>query len=100
MTSLVCPKCGKHITDWDLACLNCDYVVTPEERARLKAEHEKLISIGSAGKEHFHTRSVKHPIQRKLNRISFGVFKLGWPEMVVPLVTVLMIILLIFFMVL
>jgi hypothetical protein len=100
MTSLICPKCGKHITDWDLACLNCDYVISPEERARLRAEHEKLISSGTIGKDHFQARSRKHPIQRKLNRLSFGIFSLGWPEMVVPIVAVLMIVLLIFFMVL
>jgi hypothetical protein len=100
MTTLICPKCGKHITDWDLACLNCDYVITPEERVRLQTEHEKLISSYSVGKEQFHARSWEHPIHRKLNRISFGLFRVGWPEMVVPLITVLLIVLMIFFMVL
>jgi hypothetical protein len=100
MTSLICPKCGKHITDWDLACFYCDYIITAEDRVRFKAEHEKIITRDSARKEHFHARSGKHPIQRKLNRISFGVFKLGWSEMVVPVIAVLLIVLLIFFMVL
>jgi|APDOM4702015159_1054818.scaffolds.fasta_scaffold149363_1 hypothetical protein len=99
MSSIICPKCGKHITDWDLACINCGYPITQEERIRLKTEHEKLIARDTFGKEHFHARSLNHPIQRKLNRISFNIFRVGWPEMVVPLVAVLLIVLFIFFMV-
>ncbi|MBA4409058.1 MAG: hypothetical protein C0397_06510 [Odoribacter sp.] len=98
MTSIICPKCGNHISEWDLVCLNCDFVITPEERVRLKTEHEKLISRDSNGKDHIHVRPRKHPIQRKLNTISFGVFKVGWPEMVVPVIAVVLIALVIFFM--
>ena len=38
MTSIICPKCKSHISEYDLICLNCGYSITQEEREVLVKE--------------------------------------------------------------
>lgn len=77
MTSILCPKCKSHISDFDLVCLNCGYTITPEEREQLVKEREELLARKAEAKRAAHEEEMKlkhkHRIQKKLDRLSFGV---------------------------
>ncbi|MBV5312808.1 MAG: hypothetical protein JZU47_05895 [Prolixibacteraceae bacterium] len=86
MTSITCPKCKSHLSDWDVICLNCGFSITPEEREKLVKEHE--MQHAQHANEHNHEKELKHEkeyhFQKMLNSISLNFFKIGWTEMVVP----------------
>ena len=94
MTSIICPKCKSHISEYDLICLNCGYSITQEEREKLVKE--VLDSQESVEENAAHQQALKHQhelkIEKKLNKVSLGFFKVGFAEMVVPLVIILLII--------
>lgn len=75
MTSIFCPKCKSHISDFDLVCLKCGYTITPEEREQLLKEHEELLARKAEAKRAMHEEEMKlkhkHRIQKKLDRFSF-----------------------------
>ena len=41
MTSIICPKCKSHISEWDVNCLNCGITITQELREQLSKEQQK-----------------------------------------------------------
>jgi len=86
MTSITCPKCKNHLSDWDVICLNCGFSITPEEREKLVKEHEMQHAHDSLYR--IHKKDLKHErrhrLQKRLNSVSLNFFKLGWTEMVVP----------------
>jgi len=77
MTSIICPKCKSHISEFDLVCLNCGHTVTPEERELLVKEQEELFAREEEAQRAAHEAEMKlkhkHRIQKKLDRLSFGV---------------------------
>jgi len=99
MTSIICPKCKSHITEYDLSCLNCGYTVTQEEREKLVKEREELKSKKLSEKGSAHQEELKHhqeyKLEKKLNKLSLGFFKVGFAEMLVPLFIILLIIIVI-----
>jgi len=103
MKSITCPKCRSHISEWDVICLNCGFTITPEERELLVKEQEKQSSDDSFIGSSPHVRVLKHQhshkIQKKLNEISFGLFKVGWAELSVPIIIFLLIIIFIILMI-
>jgi len=96
MTSITCPKCRSHISEWDVICLNCGFSITPEEREKLVKEQEKQSShhtlIGNSHHEGVLKHQHEHKIQKKLNKISLGFFNVGWAEMAVPFILIMLII--------
>ena len=96
MASLTCPNCKKHISVFDVKCFSCGFLITDEERNRQVKELEKQMSDDSLIGKSPEESALKHQkhlkIIKKLNRISFGFFKIGWAEMVVPSVIVILII--------
>lgn len=99
MTSIICPKCKSHITDFDMSCLNCGYKITEEEREKLVKEREELKSKKLLEKGSTHQEELKHhqeyKLEKKLNKLSVGFFKVGFAEMIVPLFIILVIIIVI-----
>lgn len=99
MTSIICPECKSHISEYDLICLNCGYTVTQEEREKLVKEQEELTSKKLLEKGSTHQEELKHhqefKLEKKLNKLSVGFFKVGFAEMIVPLFIILVIIIVI-----
>ena len=96
MTSIICPECKSHITEFDLSCLNCGYTITQEEREKLVKEREELKSKKLIEKGSTHQEELKHHqeylLEKRLNKLSLGFFKVGFAEMIVPLFIILVII--------
>ena len=104
MTSIICPKCKSHITMWELNCLNCGLAITEELREKLIKEQQKQNSAPSfkesSPKEEALKRHKKYVFQKRLNKFSLGLFKIGFAEMVVPLSIVALVIIVIILMLL
>jgi len=49
MTSISCPNCKSHISEWDVICLKCGYSVTPEERELFVKEQEAILARSRTG---------------------------------------------------
>jgi len=97
MSTVICPNCKYHNTEFDLNCFKCGHAFSPEEREKLVKENEMRHfhdSHKSSG-EHHH----EYKVQRKLNLISFGIFKVGFAEILVPIIAVLLLTILVFLMV-
>ena len=96
MTSIVCPKCKSHISEWDVDCLNCGLSITDELRKQLIDEQQnqrstqRLQDIPSRVKALKPDR--KYKLQKALNTYTFGFFKTGFAEIVVPILIVLLVI--------
>ena len=99
MASLTCPNCKKHISAFDLTCFSCGFTITAEERDKQLKGLEMRMSDGFSKGGSPRERALKHQKEQKLlkkmNRFSFGFFKFGWAEIVVPTVIVLLIIIVI-----
>jgi len=94
MNTIICPNCKFHNTEFDLTCFKCGHAFSPEERDQQAKEYEMLLlrdSHKSSG-EHHH----EHKVEKKLNLISFGIFKVGFAEILVPIITFLLIIIVVF----
>lgn len=95
MTSVSCPKCKKHMSVFEVACFHCGCIMTDEERDRQLEEQEKQRQEDELRERSPKPEALKHPrehkMSRKINTISFDFFKLGWDELVVPLIIVLLI---------
>ena len=78
MTSIICPKCKGHISEWDVICLNCGHSVSPEERKILVKEQEELYAREHELKMAAHQAHLKHhrphQLQMRLDKFSIGVF--------------------------
>lgn len=78
MTSIICPKCKGHISEWDVICLNCGHSVSPEERKILVKEQEELHAREHELKMAAHQTHLKHhhqhQLQMRLDKFSIGVF--------------------------
>ena len=96
MTSVTCPKCKSHISEFDLVCLNCGFTVTPEIREELVIEREQQLAREAEKQRLAHEENLKrqhrHPVLKYLNQFSLKLFKIGWAEMVVPVIIILLII--------
>ena len=96
MTSVICPKCKSHISEWDLICLNCGFTITPEIREELVKEREQ--HNASEHEKHRLAREEKlkmhhgHPFVRKMNHLSRAYFHAGWAQLIVPAIIVVIII--------
>jgi len=77
MTSIICPKCKSHISEWDVICLKCGYSVTPEERELLVKEHEALAHQAEL-EQQAHEAEMKlkhrHRLQKRFDRFTVGMF--------------------------
>jgi len=95
MTSVSCPKCKKHMSVFDVVCFHCGFIMTDEERDRQLKEQENQRQEDELRERSPKPETFKHPREHKMswkiNTISFGLFKLGWDELVVPLIIVLLI---------
>lgn len=104
MTSLTCPKCRSHISEFDLNCINCGYSISQEEREKLKMEEEKQRSRKALekiqAKESLLKQENEFKILKRLNAVSLGLFKVGWTEMVMPFVIVVIVIIVLVLMIL
>ena len=78
MTSITCPKCNSHISEWDVICLKCGHSVTPEERELLVKEQEAMLAGETGLTREAHEREMKlkhrHRLQKRLDRFTLGVF--------------------------
>lgn len=78
MTSIICPKCKSHISEWDVICLKCGYSVTPEEREHLVKEQEALLAREAEQERQAHEAEMKlkhrHRIQKRFDRFTVGLF--------------------------
>ena len=78
MTSIICPKCKGHISEWDVICLNCGHSVSPEERKILVKEQEELHAREHELRMAAHQAHLKHhrphQLQMRLDKFSIGVF--------------------------
>jgi len=99
MTSLICPECKSHISEYDLVCLNCGFTVTEEVREKLVKKQEELAAKKLLEKDSTHQKELKHhqeyKLEKKLNKLSISFFKVGFAEMIVPLFIILVIIIVI-----
>jgi len=99
MASLTCPNCKKHISVFDLTCFSCGFTITVEERDSQLKELEKQMNDDSLKGSSPQEKALKHQkeqkILKKLNRFSFGLFKFGWGEVVVPTIIVVILIIVI-----
>jgi tRNA(Ile2) C34 agmatinyltransferase TiaS len=103
MSSIACPKCGKRIGMFELVCFSCGYAITEEERERQLKELEKQLSDDSLKSISPQERVLKHlkklRILQRLNRMSVGLFKMGWGEIVVPSIIIVLIVIVIVLMI-
>jgi hypothetical protein len=92
MTSIICPKCKSHISEWDVICLKCGHSVTPEERVKLVKEQEELIVREHAEKMSTHEAHLRHQhqhqMQMKLDKLSVGIFHVNLDVMTVFIISV------------
>ena len=97
MTSIICPNCKSRVTDFDLCCVNCGYKVTQEEREKLVDEMLKAHTPDEdhSAEERARKHLQEHKLEKKLNKFSLGLFKVGFAEMIVPLFIILVIIIVI-----
>jgi len=102
MVSITCPKCKKRMSVFDVVCFHCGFIMTDEERDRQLKELEKQEREASLKGSSAPERALKHPrahkIEKRINTISLGLFKIGWTEMVVPFIIFLLIIILVLIM--
>lgn len=88
MTSIICPNCKSHISEWDLNCLNCGMTITEELREKLVRKMQEQRASESSKEASLQEKALKlrrkFTFQRKLNRISLRLFKTGFAEVVVP----------------
>ncbi len=80
MTSINCPKCKSHISEWDVICLKCGHTLTPEEREQLVKQQEELAAYDTELKSSAYEKEMKlkprHHLQKKLDKFlvdTFGV---------------------------
>jgi len=99
MTSITCPNCKKHISVFDLKCFSCGFTITEEERDSQVKELEKQKSDDSLKGSSPDEIALKHLQMKKLDRISFRLFKIGWADLVVPSIIVMLILLVIVLMI-
>jgi len=97
MTSIICPNCKSRVTDFDMSCVNCGYTVTEEEREKLIDEMLKAQAPAEDHSAEERARKLlqEHKLEKKLNKFSVGLFKVGFAEMMVPLFIILVIIIVI-----
>lgn len=99
MTSLTCPNCKKHISIFDLKCFSCGFTITEEERDRQVKELEMQRSDDSMKRNSPNKIALKRlhmqKFLKKLDRISFRLFKIGWADLVVPSIIFILILLVI-----
>lgn len=85
-----------------MICLNCAYTITEEVREKLLKEQEKQSSHDSledsSAQKWVLKQQKEHKFQKKLNKISLGFFKVGFTEMIVPLLIIILIIIIIILM--
>lgn len=78
MTSIICPKCKSHISEWDVICLKCGYSVTPEEREQLVKEQEAILARQAELDQLAHEAEMKlkhrHRLQKRFDRFTVGTF--------------------------
>lgn len=78
MTSIICPKCKSHISEWDVICLKCGYSVTPEERELLVKEQEAILARQAEQEHQAHEAEMKlkhrHRLQKRFDRFTVGTF--------------------------
>jgi len=102
MASLVCPKCKSHISGFDLCCMKCGYAITPEERIRLEKELEEQIASDEARKLALHEEKMKHqqkhPLQKKLDKLSYQFLHVRLDIVIVFVVAVFLLIIAVIFM--
>jgi len=102
MTSIVCPKCKSHLSEWNLSCINCGLTVTEELREQLIREKQIQREMDTLKDISPQVRAMKldrkYKLQKALNTYSFGLFKTGFAEIVVPVLIVVLIIIAITFM--
>lgn len=76
MTSIICPKCKSHISEWDVICLKCGYSVTLEEREQLVKENEALTAHQAELENQSHEAEMKlkhrHRLQKRFDRFMVG----------------------------
>lgn len=103
MTSVTCPKCKSHISEFDLICLNCGFTVTPEIREELVKEREQQDALELERQRLAHEEKLKvhhgHPLLRKMNRFSQRRLRTGWAELIVPAIIIVLIALVIILMI-
>lgn len=96
MTSIICPKCKGHISEWDVICLNCGHTVSPEERKILVKEQEELHAREHAERMAAHRAHLKHHhshnLQMRLDKFSVGLFHTTFDVVTVFLISVLLLI--------
>ena len=92
MTSIICPVCKSHVSEWDVTCLNCGHSVTPEERKRLLREQEELQAREHSEKMAAHHRlnNHRHSFQVRMDRFSIGLLHLNLDVVFVFLVSILL----------
>lgn len=95
MGPITCPECKKHMSVFEVVCFHCGFIMTDEERDRQLKELEKQRHEDSLKGSSPPEGTLKHPrdhkVEKKINAISLGFFKIGWAEMVVPLIIILLI---------
>ena len=95
MTSVTCPKCKSHISEFDLICLNCGFTVTPEIREELVKEKERQDALEAEKQRLAHEKKLKmhhgHPLLTKMNRFSQRRLRTGWAELIVPAIIIVLI---------
>jgi uncharacterized Zn finger protein (UPF0148 family) len=78
MTSISCPNCKSHISEWDVICLKCGYSVTPEERELLVKEQEAILARQAEQERQAHEAEMKlkhrHRLQKRFDRFTVGTF--------------------------
>lgn len=103
MTSVTCPKCKSHISEFDLICLNCGFTVTPEIREKLVREREQHDALEHEKQRLAHEEKLKmhhgHPLLRKLNHFSQNLFHTGWHQLIVPAIVIVIIVVVIILMI-
>ena len=96
MTSIICPKCKGHISEWDVICLSCGHSVSPEERKILVKEQEELHAREHAESMAAHQAHLKHHhphhLQVMLDKFSVGVFHTTFDVVTVFFISVILLI--------
>ncbi len=103
MTSVTCPKCKSHISEFDLICLNCGFTVTPEIREELVKQREQQDALELERQRLAHEEKLKmhhgHPLLRKMNHFSQRRLRTGWAELIVPAIIIVFVALVIILMI-